>query len=125
MDFVAIVAALALLEYLGISIMTGRARGLYGIKAPAVTGHPGFERWYRVQLNTLEQLVIFLPSLFLFASYVSPTWAGILGLVFVVGRALYARSYVIDPESRSIGFGLTFVPNVLLLVGALFGALFD
>lgn len=125
MDFVAIVAALALLEYLGIAIMTGRARGLYGIKAPAVTGHPGFERWYRVQVNTIEQLVVFLPSLFLFASYVSPTWAGILGLVFVVGRALYARSYVIDPETRSIGFGLTFVPNVLLLVGAFFGALFD
>lgn len=124
MDFTAVVATLALLEFLAISIMTGRARGLYGIKAPAVTGHPGFERWHRVQMNTIEQLVIFLPSLFLFAHYIHSTTAGLLGLVFVAGRAIYTRNYVIDPETRSLGFALTFVPNVLLLLGAFFGALF-
>ncbi len=123
MDFTAVVAALALLEYLAIGILTGQARGKYGVKAPAVSGHPIFERWFRVQQNTLEQLVVFLPALFLFASYVSPTWAGWLGLVFIVGRALYARSYVADPDSRTLGFALTFVPNVVLVIGALLGAI--
>jgi uncharacterized membrane protein YecN with MAPEG domain len=123
MDFTAVVAALALLEYLVIGILTGQARGKYGVKAPAVSGHPIFERWFRVQQNTLEQLVVFLPALFLFASYVSATWAGWLGLVFIVGRALYARSYVADPDSRTLGFTLTFVPNVVLVIGALIGAI--
>ncbi len=123
MDFTAVVAALALLEYLAIGILTGQARGKYGVKAPAVSGHPIFERWFRVQQNTLEQLVVFLPALFLFASYVSPTWAGWLGLVFIVGRALYARSYVADPDSRTLGFALSFVPNVVLVIGALLGAI--
>ena len=124
MDFVAFVALLALIEYVAISIQTRRARGQYGVKAPATTGHPVFERWLRVQQNTLEQLAVFLPSLFLFASYVSPRWAAILGLVFVAGRAIYARSYVADPESRSLGFGLTFVPNMILLLGALLAVIF-
>jgi glutathione S-transferase len=124
MDFVAVVAALALLEYMIISTLTGQARGRYGVKAPAVTGHPIFERWMRVQQNTIEQLVVFLPALFLFAGYVSRPWAAVLGLVFIVGRAIYARSYVADPDSRSLGFGLTFIPNVILVLGALLGAMF-
>ena len=124
MDFVAVVAALALLEYMIIGILTGQARGRYGVKAPAVTGHPIFERWMRVQQNTIEQLVVFLPALFLFAGYVNRTWAAVLGMVFIVGRAIYARSYVADPASRSLGFGLTFIPNVLLVLGALLGAIF-
>lgn len=124
MDFVALVALLALFEYLVISVMTGRARTAYGIKAPATTGHPMFERWYRVQMNTLEQLALFLPALFLFASYVSPRWAGVLGLVFVVGRAVYARSYLADPDSRSLGFALGVVPIILMLAGALLAVVF-
>ncbi len=95
-------------------------------------GHPGvgssshlmFERWYRVQMNTLEQLVVFLPALFLFASYVSPRWGGVLGLVFIVGRAVYARSYLADPETRSVGFALSFIPTMLLLFGALLAVVF-
>lgn len=124
MNFVALVALLALIEYLVISTMTGRARAAYGVKAPATTGHPMFERWYRVQMNTVEQLVVFLPALFLFASYVSPRWGGVLGLVFVVGRAVYARSYLADPEGRSLGFALSFIPTVLLLLGALIAVIF-
>ena len=124
MDFVAFVALLALIEYVIIFMLTGRARGQYGVKAPATTGHPVFERWLRVQQNTVEQLVVFLPALFLFSSYVSPRWGGILGLVFIVGRAIYARSYVADPESRSLGFGLSVVPTLLLLLGSLLAVVF-
>ena len=75
MDFVAVVGLLAVVEYITIAMLTGRARGQYGVKAPATTGHPIFERWYRVQQNTLEQMIAFLPGLFLFASYVSARWA--------------------------------------------------
>ncbi|MEO8603358.1 MAG: MAPEG family protein [bacterium] len=124
MRFTAFVATIALIEYLAILLLTGRARGAYDVKAPAITGHPIFERWYRVQMNTLEQLIVFLPALFLFGSMVSSFWAGVLGLVFIVGRAIYARSYIADPASRSLGFGLSFIPNVILVLGSLIATIF-
>jgi len=123
MNFVAVVAALALVEYMVILLQTGRARQTYGINAPATTGDPVFERYYRVQQNTVEQLVIFFPALFLFAHYVSPRVAAGVGLLFIVGRALYARGYVAAPEKRGPGFGLSFGANVILVLGALIGAL--
>ena len=122
MPYLAIVAALALLEYLGISILVGRARGKYGIKAPATSGHPVFDRTFRVHQNTLEQLIVFLPALWLFGTYVSPTWGALLGLFFLVGRVLYVRGYIADPEKRGMGFLIGFVANVLLLLGGLIGA---
>jgi len=124
MKAVSIIATLALVEYVWFSIQTGQARDRYGVKAPAVTGDPMFERYYRVQQNTLEQLVVFLPSLYLFGFYVSSTLAALLGVAFLGGRFLYARSYVADPETRGVGFGIGAVANVLLLLGSLLGALF-
>jgi uncharacterized MAPEG superfamily protein len=124
MTFVSIVAILALIEYMVIALLTGQARSTYNVPAPATTGHPTFERWYRVQCNTIEQLVVFLPALFLFARYVSPALAGWLGLAFIVGRYIYTRSYLADPAGRGPGFIIGFAANVLLVVGALLGALF-
>jgi uncharacterized membrane protein YecN with MAPEG domain len=124
MAFAATVTALALLEYMIISILTGRARATYDIQAPATTGHPMFERWYRVQQNTVEQLVIFVPALYLFAAFVSPTWAGWIGLLFVVGRIIYARGYLADPAGRGPGFAIGFAANVILVLGGLLGAMF-
>jgi uncharacterized membrane protein YecN with MAPEG domain len=123
MDLVAFVAGLALIEYYVITMQCGRARGRLGVAAPAMSGNPEFERYLRVQYNTIEQLVIFLPALFGFAYFASPGWAAALGVVFIVGRALYARGYVQDPAKRGPGFGLTLVANTLLLVGATVGAL--
>ncbi len=123
MNFTAIVAALALIEYLVIAMLTGRARGTYKVQAPATTGHPVFERWYRVQQNTVEQLVVFLPGLYLFATYTSPVAAGWIGLAFVVGRAIYARSYVADPATRGTGFVIGFTATVILVLGGLVGAI--
>jgi uncharacterized MAPEG superfamily protein len=123
MHFVALVGLLALLQYLVFGALVGRARGKYGVRAPAVTGHEVFERYFRVQQNTLELLVAFLPSLWLFASYVSAGWAALLGATYLVGRVLYLRSYVADPAKREIGFALSFLPIIALVVGALVGVL--
>jgi uncharacterized MAPEG superfamily protein len=122
MEYVAVVSVLALLQYILFAMLVGRARVRYGVKAPAVTGHEVFERHFRVQQNTLELIVVLLPGLWLFARYVDATWAAILGCVYLVGRFVYLRSYVADPAKRGPGFGLSFLPVVVLLVGALVGA---
>ncbi len=122
MSYVDIVTALALLQFVVFGFKVGRARGLYGVKAPAVTGNETFERYFRVQQNTLEQLIVFLPGLYLFSHYWSPVIAAALGVVYLLGRELYAMSYVKDPAKREIGFGLTFLPSVVLVVGGLIGA---
>lgn len=123
MELVVVVVCLALAEYLVFTFQCGQSRGRLGIPAPATSGNPEFERRFRVQQNTMEQLVVFLPALFLFARYVhAPTAAGV-GLVFILGRALYARAYVKDPAGRGPGFGLTLLANAVLLAGGLIGAL--
>lgn len=123
MEWVAIVAALAGIEYLVFVYLCGQARGRFGVAAPATTGDPRFERYFRVQGNTVEQLVVFFPGLLLFATYASEVGAALLGGVFVVGRALYARGYLLDPARRGPGFALTLLANAVLLVGGLGGAL--
>jgi glutathione S-transferase len=123
MPFVAIVTVLALLQFFWLSLQVGRARGRYGVAAPAMTGNEVFERHFRVHMNTQEQLAMFLPALWIFAVYISPLWAAALGVVFILGRAIYAISYVRDPKSRSLGFGLTFLPTFAMLIGILIWAI--
>ena len=90
-------------------------------RAPATSGAPEFERAFRIQQNTLEQLMLFLPSLWLFAALVSDLWAGAAGLVWVIGRILYALGYARAAEKRSAGFGIAILANLVLLIGALVG----
>jgi uncharacterized membrane protein YecN with MAPEG domain len=119
MAWVGGVVLLALIEYLVFGMLVARARGKYAVPAPAVTGNVHFERTFRVQQNTLELLVAFIPATWLFGRYGSPLWASLLGLVFIVGRALYARGYISAPEKREMGFGISFVAVIALTVGAL------
>lgn len=123
MELVAIVTALALIEYMAFSFRVGMARGKYDVAAPATSGHEIFDRHFRVQQNTLEQLIVFLPSLWIFATYVNPTIAAGLGLAFIVGRALYGLTYVQDPGKRTAGFVTGFLANVALVLGSLGGAI--
>jgi len=123
METVHIIAVLALLQYFYFGARVGKARGQYGIKAPAISGHEVFERHYRVHQNTLEVLALFLPALYLFAHTVSATWATALGGVYLLGRIIYARSYLREPSSRGPGFGLSVLPALVLLLGTLVAAI--
>ena len=111
--------ALTLILLFGVAWNVGRARVKYKIEAPATTGHPKFELAYRVQMNTVESTVAFLPALWLFSWYVSTVWAGILGGVWLVGRVWYAFAYCEDANKRGPAFGLSMLAFVVLTVGAL------
>jgi uncharacterized MAPEG superfamily protein len=121
MELVYLTIVLALIEYVVMGALVGRARGKHGIHAPAMTGHPDFERANRVHVNTLENLIIFIPAVWIFATYVSARWAAGLGFVFVVARVLYAVGYLKAAEKRSIGAGITGIVDIVLVVGALVG----
>ena len=121
MAYIDIVTALALLQFMFFGYKVAGARMKLGIKAPAITGNEIFERHFRVQQNTLEQLVVFIPALYLFGRQVNPYWAAALGLVYLVGREIYAVTYVKDPAKRSMGFGLSYLPMIILLIGGVIG----
>jgi hypothetical protein len=123
LNFIDIVAVLAVLQFIFFGALVGRARGTYGVAAPAVLGHEMFERAYRVQMNTLELLVAFLPALFLAAKYWPETVVAAAGSVYLLGRFLYWRAYMRAPRSRALGYGLSAMPILALLLLALVGAL--
>src|SRR4029453_11554501 len=112
---VAVVIVIALVQFIIFGILVARARARYGVKAPATTGHEIFERYFRVHQNTLETLMAFIPAVSLFAIYDNPNWAAALGLVYVLGRIVYLRSYVADPAKRSAGFSLSVIPILIML----------
>lgn len=123
MSLVAFVVGLALIEFFVFGLMVGRARATYDVPAPAISGHPVFDRHMRAHQNTMEQLVMFVPAIFLFATFVSPGWAALLGLVFVVGRLVYFLGYVAEAKKRGTGFAISALAQVILLLGGTLGAL--
>jgi glutathione S-transferase len=122
MAYVDIVTALALIQFIVLGYKVGVARSKYGVSAPATTGNEIFERHFRVQQNTLEQLIILLPGLYLFSRYFNPPIGACLGMVYLIGREVYAASYVKNPAKRSFGYGLTLLPMVILVAGGALGA---
>ena len=116
-----LITALTLLVYLVITINDGGARAKYKIPPPQMTGNPDFERVLRVQQNTLEQLVFFLPLLWLFSFYVSPVWGALIGAAWLVGRIVYAWGYYQAAEKRTISFGISSISSIVLLLGSLYG----
>ncbi len=117
----ALVTLLTVLLLFGTLFAAGHARGKYGIEAPAVSGHPVFERAYRVQMNTLEASVMFLPTLWLAAHYGFSGWAGVAGLVWLIGRIWYAAAYLADAGKRGPGFVLALLGWAATLVMACIG----
>lgn len=118
MEYPALITLIALLEYQFFVYKTGFSRVKYGVEAPATSGHPQWERLFRIQQNTAEQLIIFIPALWLFALFVSPLYAGLIGLLFVVGRPIYYISYSRDPKTRGLGFVLGFLSQAMMLIGS-------
>lgn len=121
MPWVSLVILLALLEYTLFGALVSRARGQFGIKAPAITGHPEFERYFRVQQNTLEHLITLIPAMLIYAWYLSAIWSAVLGLVFVVARLFYAYAYVKEPARRHYPAVVSGVVTMLLMLGGLVG----
>jgi uncharacterized MAPEG superfamily protein len=122
MVWVSAVILLAVLQYVVIGVFVGIARGRYGVKAPATTGHPKFERWFRVHQNSLEMLIAFIPAMWLFGWWVSQTWAVGIGLLFVAARIIYSIQYIAEPRSREFGAGLSFLTIFVLVIGGIIGA---
>ena len=118
-----LVTLIALVIYGWTGTRVARARAKYDVKAPATTGHPDFERTFRVQANTGEQIVQFLPCLWLFAASFGDLWAAAIGIIWPIGRIVYAIGYSKAAEKRSLGFGLTMFPTIALAIGALVGIL--
>ena len=123
MPWVDLVTLLAVLEFLGLVWLVGKARVRYSVRAPATTGNEHFERWFRVQQNTLETLIMFLPALWIAAHYWPAAWMALIGAVYLVGRVIYLISYVRDPRTRTLGYVLSIAPVGILVVFGLVGIL--
>jgi glutathione S-transferase len=119
MEAVAIVTILALIQYTYFGIQVGGAHQKYGVKVPAMSGDQQFERVNRVHQNTLEQLLVLIPALWMYAYFVNPLWGAGLGVVYLIGRFIYSSAYKKDPSSRSLGFMLSFLPSTVMLAWVL------
>jgi uncharacterized MAPEG superfamily protein len=123
MEYIAIVTLLVLLQFFVFSFLVGAMRVKHGVKAPAIAGHPAFDRAFRVQQNTMEQLVVFIPALWIFGYFVDPRWGAGIGLLFLIGRFVYRAAYMQDPGKRTIGFAIGAASTMTLIIGGLIGLL--
>lgn len=123
MPWIDLVTLLAILEFLGMVWLVGKARVKYSVRAPSTFGNEHFERWFRVQQNTLETLIMFLPALWIAAHYWPAGWMALIGVVYLIGRAVYLISYVRDPRTRTLGYILSIAPVGVLVVFGLIGIL--
>ena len=121
MTYVIPLILIALAQYLFFVFRAGFARGKYGVDAPKISGNDIWERIHRVQINTMEQLIIFIPGMLIFSQYVSHNWVVINGVLFIIGRQIYSHLYIKDPKSRGPGAIMTIFTNVALIVGGLIG----
>ncbi|HCX14929.1 MAG TPA: MAPEG domain-containing protein [Rhodospirillaceae bacterium] len=123
--FTVLVLALALFVYAWVTMRVGAARGKYDVQAPATDGPPEFQRVFRTQMNTLEQIVMFVPALAIFAMAWGDLPAAIVGAFWPIGRILYAVGYSKAPEKREVGFGISFLATAILLIGGLVGIVME
>jgi uncharacterized membrane protein YecN with MAPEG domain len=119
METATLIVMIALLEYIWFTVRTGISRGKYGVNAPACTGDEAWERMFRVQQNTMEQLIVFVPGIYAFAHFVSVKWAWLPGGLFIVGRFLYSSEYITKPASRVPGMSMTLLANAIVVVGTI------
>ena len=123
MEPIAVVTVLAVFQAFSFAYLVGKQRVKHGVKAPAITGEAEFERAFRVHQNTVEQMIIFIPALWLFGYYVHGLIGAGLGLLFVISRFIYRNSYLNEPTSRTAGFGIGALVMMTLMIGGLIGAI--
>ena len=121
MEYSIAIILIALLQFIFFTGRAGFSRGKYDIKAPKTVGNDRWERIFRIQQNTMEQLVIFVPAMLIFSLYVSATWVLLPGILFIVGRHIYSRLYLESPENRGPGMLLSLLSNIALVIGGLIG----
>ncbi len=119
--YIALITVLTVLLLSTTTFLVGRARGKYGVKAPATTGHDGFERAFRVQMNTQEAAVMFLPALWVAASFGVVWLSAALGALWLVGRVWYAAAYANPAGNRGPGFLIGMLALLGLVLQALWG----
>lgn len=113
------VLILILLMYFMISFNVGKARMRYGVRPPATSGHPEFERVFRVQANTTENMVLFLPLFALATTVLPDVFCAIMGTLWACARVWYAMGYAQDSSKRMPGFVLSITMFFLLLIAVL------
>jgi len=123
MENASLMILIALVQDTWFTVRTGIKRGEHKVEAPAITGNDVWERLFRVQQNTLEQLIIFIPAILIFSYYVSSKWVLIPGALYLIGRQIYSMTYIKNPKNRTVGMSLTFAANVILMLGGLYGVL--
>jgi len=121
-ELIAIVSGLALIQAFIFAFQVGKARGTYGVSAPAISGDENFERMFRVHQNTLELLILFIPAIWMFGYYVSAEIGAGIGVVFIIARQVYKSAYLGNPKGRAAGFGLSALSMMILLIGGMIGA---
>lgn len=121
MHYTFLIILIALVQYLYFTGKVGFSRGKYNVSAPKTVGDEVWERIFRVQQNTMEQLIVFIPGMLMFAHFVSELWVILPGVVFIVGRAVFSQRYVADPSSRGVGVVMSFFSNIALVLGAIIG----
>ncbi len=122
MELVALVTLLLIIEYIFFTAMVGKARVQGSVEAPAMTGDETFERASRVQVNTLEQLIVTIPAMWICATYFRVDVAAIMGVIFFVGRLIYRSAYMKEPAKRGPGVGIGFLANIIMVLGGAWGA---
>jgi glutathione S-transferase len=122
MEALAIVTSMALMQVIFFAMQVGGARQKHGVDAPKTSGSDEFERHNRVHQNTMEQLIVILPAMWMFAYFVDPHWAAGIGLIFIFSRLMYRRAYLHDPKSRGLAFGIGIITQAILLLGSVIGA---
>jgi glutathione S-transferase len=123
MEYSIIIILIALLQYIVFIGRVGFTRGKYGVQAPKTTGNETWERLFRVQQNTMEQLIVFIPAMLTFTLYTSKAWVLLPGILFIIGRQIYSHLYVKEPSTRGLGMVLSFFSNIALVIGSLIGLL--
>ncbi|SFN35317.1 MAPEG family protein [Dokdonella immobilis] len=125
MALVNLLLILAVAQFIVFAMLVASARGRYGVSAPATTGHEMFERYYRIHMNTLEMLIVLIPAVWIASTYWNAYFVATMIAIYLVGRILYFRAYLANPKSRTIGFSVSFLPILALLLAGAGGAIWS